>query len=229
MWFFVVCLSILHRINCKGLSHCNDELIKPGSADDTGEPPAYEVKLIEEASLTGAACLDGSPPAYYFRANNDTNIKKYFIYLAGGAWCSGISRHIACGWDDCYSRSKKPTGSTTFDEPYMQLPSNSRQYFSMNPDINPLLYNWNFIYVIYCDGSSFSSNLTDPIIYDDTPLYFRGIRNLEAVLKHALLYQGMDEATDIILGYVFILIDVLILFVVVILVDILIVDAHQVH
>ena len=143
-------------------SGCNDNLLPVGTIKGTNEIPAYFVPLIDavdDETGIGAKCLDGSPAAYYFRPTpgidtNDTSLlapTKYFIYLAGGAWCSpAYGHHLACGWQDCYTRSQGTMGSTKFDAPYAELPSSSRQYFSTDPKINPLSYNWNIAWTRYC-------------------------------------------------------------------------------
>ena len=194
---------------------CNDKLIDPNSEEGlyllennlaSESDYAYSVPLYYEASNNGALCLDGSVPRYYFRAGNKTN--KYFIYFAGGAWCSALTKHIACGWDSCQDRAMTSFGSTivdpTNDAPYLLLPTSSRQYFSSNKEINPLMYDWNIIYVMYCDGSSFSSNMNKPIktINDinENYLYYRGHRILNAVINNVLINKNMSNATDIVIG-----------------------------
>ena len=192
---------------------CNDALLKPGSLD-TNEIAAYHVSLIDamdENTGIGAKCLDGSPAAYYYRPTpgvdtNDSSLfaaTKYLIYLSGGAWCSPVyGNHIACGWNDCYTRSSTNMGSTIYDEPYMSLPSSSRQYFSTDKVINPLMYNWNVAYTRYCDGASYANNLDEPILVPNKniSLYFRGHRNLIAIMDDLLSNKGMINATDIVIA-----------------------------
>merc|ERR1712113_966838 len=100
------------------------------------------------------------------------------------------------------TRSSGNMGSTLNDEPYQQLPSNSRQYFSTDPSINPLSYNWNIAYTRYCDGASYSNNLDDPVFITEknVTLYFRGHRNLMAIIDDLLINKNMMNATDIIIG-----------------------------
>ena len=48
-------------------------------------------------------------------------------------------------------------------------------YFGQEPATNPLLYNWTFVYVRYCDGAYYSGDRAD-VLTGSTgrPLYFRG-------------------------------------------------------
>jgi len=48
-----------------------------------------------------------------------------------------------------------------------------------------------------CDGGGFAGNLTDPIIVDGTPLYFRGHANVIAMITDLLENRNLGEATDI--------------------------------
>lgn len=52
----------------------------------------------------------------------------------------------------------------------------------------------------YCDGTSFTSDLAEPATYNGTELYFRGFRNLQAVITDLLANHGLDRATDVIVG-----------------------------
>lgn len=190
---------------------CNDHLIHPNSREAsllnaTESEYAYSVPLYEAASKDGAVCLDGSVPRYYFRPGDAGS--KYFIYLAGGAWCSALTKHIACGWNSCQDRAVTSDGSTVADPtafgPFMLLPSSTRQYFSSDPTINPLMYNWNVAYAVYCDGSSFGSDMSEPVetINDNNNelLYYRGHRVLSAIIDDLLMNRNMSNASDIVLG-----------------------------
>ena len=75
--------------------------------------------------------------------------KKWLIHLMGGGWCLR-------GRSDCLDRSKTRLGSTS-----AKFYPESRSFdgiLSDDPKINPDFYNWNMVYVIYCDGASFAGN-----------------------------------------------------------------------
>lgn len=52
---------------------------------------------------TGAACLDGSAPGYYFSPGKDEGADKFVVYFLGGGFCSGTTPEEVL--KDCYSRS----------------------------------------------------------------------------------------------------------------------------
>ena len=76
---------------------------------------------------------------------------------------------------------------------------------SYNSLVNPLTYNWNKVWVGYCDGGSFLGDVDEPVKFDSPffkkgLLYFRGKAILEAVYDSLLRTQGLDKATDVIVS-----------------------------
>ena len=71
--------------------------------------------------------------------------------------------------------------------------------YSTNPQVNPDFYNWNMVFVIYCDGSSFTGMREKPIYFKDKPVYFRGKVILEAIIED-LLSRGIRDASDVLLS-----------------------------
>jgi hypothetical protein len=146
--------------------------------------------LIEDnLHYTGSRCLDGSQPGYYLSKGHSDGIKKWHIHHMGGGWC----------WDlkDCYERSKTSLGSTNIWWPKSEYDiSGWGGYLSRDYKINPLMWNWNHVFLIYCDGGSFSGNNMTKTFYNGTELFFRGFRNLmnfklDLDRKH-LFYQATD-------------------------------------
>lgn len=68
--------------------------------------------------------------------------------------------------------------------------------FSFSKDINPRMYNWNKIFIGYCDGSSFSGRREQPIKFKSsgkvTNLYFKGHYVMDAVYDMFLNEHGTD-------------------------------------
>ncbi|KAL0392375.1 UNVERIFIED_CONTAM: Pectin acetylesterase 11 [Sesamum radiatum] len=110
------------------------------------------ITFLPSAISKGAVCLDGSPPAYYFRKGSGDGIDNWVIFLEGGGWCASNK--------GCLERTNISTGSTKLKE--------KRHYFkdilSSNHTINPDFYNWNRVYVGYCDGSSYTGDVEEAIL-----------------------------------------------------------------
>ena len=143
--------------------------------------------FLEDGPSKGAACLDGSAPLYYYLPGTDSGVTKYYIHFEGGGWCTS--------YEDCFDRANTDLGSTKQDTQFTDL---SDGYFSSNENQNPLMYNWNKIYIRYCDGGSFSGNA---YYFNGTNiLYFRGKKILEVVLEDLKMNRGFKNSTDVVIS-----------------------------
>ena len=89
-------------------------------------------------------CLDGSPPGYYIARGSGSGVNKWILHQEGGGWCFTTG--------DCLNRSKTALGSSTYWNSTIQLGG----IFSDEESVNGQFYNWNVVYLGYCDGGSFS-------------------------------------------------------------------------
>uniref|UniRef100_A0A7S4KBS0 Pectin acetylesterase n=1 Tax=Guillardia theta TaxID=55529 RepID=A0A7S4KBS0_GUITH len=140
--------------------------------------------LQEESS---ALCLDGSTYAYGFREGRGSGRYKWVIHLQGGSWCAtekecldrrGTSLGTRIGWEG----SMEPAGPMSEDS-----------------DINPLMYNWNVVFMPTCDGSSFLSDRAGPLLVNETSLYMRGHAIFRDTILHLLHYQRLTDARVVVL------------------------------
>ena len=170
-----------------------------------------------------AACLDGSPPAFYIWPGVET--KKYILFLEGA--CASSEAQVALfsrilmmfrsahppfsttptggGWcfteKTCKSRSKSGLGSSTG---YKPAEGDLGGIMSANVTENPLFANWTKVFVKYCDGSSFSGARIGASNASGVPLHYRGRANLAATLDTLALPDpsrgfGIGNATEVIL------------------------------
>ena len=100
--------------------------------------------LLLNFDAQGAVCLDGSPPGYYIGNGSGSGVNKWIVHQGGGRWCNTT--------DDCFSRSKTALGSSTLWPRSLSL----NGIFSDEESVNGEFYNWNVVYLGYCDGGSFS-------------------------------------------------------------------------
>jgi len=137
----------------------------------------------------GAMCLDGSPPAYYFQKGTGSGENKWEFHHEGGGYCVTLA--------DCYGRSQTGLGSS---KSYAQMTDLPNDYLSNDPNVNPLMYNWNKVFFKYCDGAFFSGNNDTVANYNGHPLYFRGFRILKALQKSLVANHNLNMATDVVVG-----------------------------
>jgi len=147
--------------------------------------------LLEDATKYGAACLDGTPPAYYFSPGFGTGVNKWYVHHEGGGWCYNL--------EDCFRRSSTALGTTKV-APKTYNFSKFGGYFSIDPRVNTLMFNWNKIFLYYCDGGSFSGNNNTVTEYKDVKLYFRGFHNLMAYKRDLDIRHGFRKATDVVIS-----------------------------
>lgn len=146
-----------------------------------------ELHLLATDPQSEAVCLDGSPPGIYLRNGSGNGKSKWIVFFGGGAWCHDR--------DSCHERSSTDIGSSKCFEPFLRLEGLLSSEALFNPDF----YNWNLVFVCYCDGGSFTGYRPKPLIVKKKRLYFRGRRILDAVLDD-LIRRRIDRATDVILS-----------------------------
>ncbi|CAI5480654.1 unnamed protein product [Closterium sp. Yama58-4] len=178
-------------------------------AEEGQESLQVGLTIVNTSTDPGAVCLDGSPPAFNWHPGRGTGRNKWILYLEGGAWCMDAAH--------CIDRSFSNFGSSTKmgDWRLQGLLSSSR---TTNPDF----FNWNLVYIRYCDGASFVGNVDEPIkdhllpTTGDRPspapasassppsphtqegkpqIYMRGRRVFNSILSHLLAHLGMRSAS----------------------------------
>ena len=195
----LLCLASLHvitasnNVNSMAQTYADDgeEFVQPRlvSKDDPSYAQGYFLKDAAEGP-DNAKCLDGSPALYYHRKGTGTGVNKWILYQEGGGWCYTP--------ENCVERSLQYLGSTVNDPDSMSIDGDN--YFSMNTTLNPLMYNWNAIYIRYCDGSSLSSDMTEPVVVDNSTIHYRGRAILDAEIQSILVDRGMNLATDVVVS-----------------------------
>ena len=168
---------------------------------------ADDVYLFETVDLgvyPKAQCLDGTPAGFYWSGGSGGGATKFVSHLQGGAWCGGVA--------DCAGRAKGALGSSSeaFWPRNVSCPPGSSGapwvcsfdggnggLFSTNATINPLLYNANKVYFIYCDGASFAGMVDAPIdAGNGQTIYARGRYILDALFGTLAARHGLAGATD---------------------------------
>lgn len=109
-----------------------------------------DITYVPSAVKKGAVCLDGSPPAYHLDKGVGDGARNWLVFLEGGGWCDSS--------ESCRNRTRSNLGSSN----YMQA-KNFTGILANQQLLNPYFYNWNRIFVRYCDGASFTGNKIDPV------------------------------------------------------------------
>ncbi|GJP44942.1 hypothetical protein CLOM_g4340 [Closterium sp. NIES-68] len=160
-----------------------------------GNAPALQLIIAEEGRAAGAVCLDGSAPGFYYRKGYGSGSRNWVLFFEGGAWCA--SPH------GCHHRSTTNLGSSKHLLPAREMESEQagmRGMLSPDPSINPDFHNWNAVFLPYCDGGSFSGDLEEPIHFNGVPLYLRGRRVADVLLKHLMDRLGLHTANRVLVA-----------------------------
>ncbi|CAI5962083.1 unnamed protein product [Closterium sp. NIES-65] len=133
-------------------------------------------------------CLDGSTPAYYFRAGAGAGRHKWHVHLPQGGWCFSPL--------ECRERANSPLGSSRFwatrlpgvvenggkinnaSESYPQLGG----LLSQDSATNPLFHGWNLVWVVYCDGGAYSSTRGRADLGEGASVYMQGRQILDDII-----------------------------------------------
>ncbi|KAL4435329.1 hypothetical protein ABPG74_022812 [Tetrahymena malaccensis] len=151
------------------------------------------LKLILLKDYQNARCLDGSSPGFYFREGYAEGKNNFMIHLQGGAWCQGNSEEEII--DSCLQRSTTSLGSSSF------WPLNMTNSANLDLSIpnNPAFYNWNVIFVNYCDGFAYQGN-SQKELNQNTTLYFRGKENMIALFDYLQKNMEITNANRVVLS-----------------------------
>ncbi|XP_074330622.1 pectin acetylesterase 7-like isoform X2 [Apium graveolens] len=158
-------------------------LTPAGLALDVFYFKTVDLTLIPSAVKNGAVCLDGSPPAYHIDRGVGEGAHKWLVHIEGGGWCDTT--------ENCLNRTKNIYGLGS--SKIMQA-KNFTGLLGDNQQFNPDFYNWNRVFVRYCDGASFTGNSYDPV----NKLHYKGAKVFSAIVKD-LLGKGMRNATNALL------------------------------
>lgn len=203
--FLALCIFIqIIHVSCKfRLKSGDEQCIVTASGMTTSESEytvdydqLYTIMELEES--TGARCLDGTNYKFFYNKGSGSGADKFMIYWEGGAFCGTDGLEF---FASCLERSSIILGSsktyTTGEEKNFTFPLG---FLSNNQNDNPDFWNWNKIYIAYCDGSNHQGYLEEPVEVEGQKLWFRGYNNTKAVLKYAQENLGLFESSKIILS-----------------------------
>lgn len=163
----------------------------------------WDASLVLHSNETrdkfNSRCLDGTNPGFYFRpASSPSAATKWRLHFQGGGWCFNA--------EDCLTRSSGWGGTSKVWPPLLSEMwgaggAGFSGILSLNTtDINPF-GDFALAWFSYCDGSSQTSNRDQPLLVNNTPLFFRGRAILDAHLYELeRKYQFLSEATEVIVS-----------------------------
>eukprot|EP01084_Bolivina_argentea_P206409 352430_1 len=157
-----------------------------------------KIVLSDANKNDGAACLDGSPPVMYWRAGSGDGVNKFHVFFEGGGACVGDATGLdePC-FDSCEHRAGTDLGSS---KGYPTKSNYDNGYMSTSKTTNPLAYNWNTVYIKYCDGGAHGGDNSTTVKAGKYELHFRGRRNMKAVFAELIKTYKFGSATDVLVS-----------------------------
>ncbi|XP_005111140.1 pectin acetylesterase 5 [Aplysia californica] len=183
---FLLLIIVLILVVVRFMSHVRLTFVHYHMESDTDAELVTLPKSF--AREKGAFCLDGSPPAYYYRPSPIISSNLWIIYLPGGGWC--VSE------EDCFQRSLTSLGSSHVAPTSLSMDG----FLSKNCNNNPDFCWWNVLIFHYCDGGSFLGNQSHNVDFKSRSLYMRGGRIFEALIEYLMSTTGLKDAEQIILS-----------------------------
>ncbi|CAI5978626.1 unnamed protein product [Closterium sp. NIES-64] len=150
--------------------------------------PLVPLTVLADLDDDGAVCLDGSPPAIHLSPGWGRGANNWLIYLEGGGWCNSE--------EECAHRAATHLGSSKRMGGLMAFGG----ILSHDPTVNPGFYNWNLVFVRYCDGASYLGDANEPVQTNNGLVFFRGRRIFDAVTRYLVSHHGMGAASLVLLS-----------------------------
>ena len=153
-----------------------------------------------EAKNNKAKCLDGSNYKFLFSKGKNDGENSFYIHFEMGGFCGDDNyspNNNNAPLISCLERTKTSLGSNKFSFIYRYFNIYISRFLTSSKFFNPMFYNWNKVYIKYCDGSSHLGNVEQPIIYNNTKLYIRGEENVKFVFDYLLKNHNFKNAENV--------------------------------
>ena len=158
-----------------------------------------EIEIKDKNSK--AKCLDGSNYKFLFSKGFGNGTNSYYIYFEGGGFCgdsnynpNDIDAPLKC----CFDRKDTALGSNKFDFVFRYFNKFASRFLTSSKYFNPIFYNWNKVFIKYCDGSLHIGNNIAPIKYNNTELYIRGEENVKSVFNYLIKNENFSNSKNVV-------------------------------
>ena len=176
------------------------QLTSATAVPSTVAPPPDVATAVYLTDFPSAKCLDGSPYAFYIRrARPDGgNATKWVFHLQGGGWCDSYERCLGRTNGYLGTSNTSVTNYTNISE-FADVNCDNNGCGALmlsDPAVNAFAYDWNAVFMRYCDGMAFTGNASEPM----NGLWYRGLENLVQSFAKLTQDYNLGAATDVILN-----------------------------
>ena len=161
---------------------------------------SYEEIEIRDSN-SNAKCIDGSNYKFLFSKGFGNGSNSFYIYFESGGFC-GDKNYDAKDNDaplkDCYDKRNSQLGSNKFKFIFKYFNKFASRFFTSSKYYNPIFYNWNKVFIKYCDGTFHIGNIKEPIQFNNTQLFIRGEENVKSVFNYLIKNNNFSNAKDVV-------------------------------
>ena len=137
---------------------------------------SYEEIEIRDSN-SNAKCIDGSNYKFLFSKGFGNGSNSFYIYFESGGFCGDKNydpKDNDAPLKDCYDKRNSQLGSNKFKFIFKYFNKFASRFFTSSKYYNPIFYNWNKVFIKYCDGTFHIGNIKEPIQFNNTQLFIRG-------------------------------------------------------
>ena len=157
-----------------------------------------EIEIIDPNSK--AKCMDGSNYKFLFSKGFDNGTSSFYIYFEGGGFCGDNNYNPNDNnspLKSCFIRKDTALGSNKFDILYRYFNKFAARFFASSKYFNPIFYNWNKVFIKYCDGTLHMGNNLNPITFNNTKIYSRGEENVKSVFNYLIKNYNFSNSKNV--------------------------------
>ena len=153
-----------------------------------------------EIDNSKAKCMDGSNYKFLFSKGFGNGTNSFYIYFEGGGFCGDKNydpNNNDAPLESAYNRRNTRLGSNKFIFLYRYFNKFLSRFLTSSKYFNPIFYNWNKIFIKYCDGTAHIGNNIDPIIFNNKEIYVRGEENVKSVFNYLIKNYDFSNAKNV--------------------------------
>jgi len=157
-----------------------------------------EIEITDPNSK--AKCMDGSNYKFLFSKGFDNGTSSFYIYFEGGGFCGDNNYNPNDNnspLKSCFIRKDTALGSNKFDILYRYFNKFAARFFASSKYFNPIFYNWNKVFIKYCDGTLHIGNNLNPITFNNTKIYSRGEENVKSVFNYLIKNYNFSNSKNV--------------------------------
>ena len=149
-----------------------------------------------------AKCLDGSNYKFLFSKGFENGTSSFYVYFESGGFCGDNNfnpNNDSSPLESCLNKFGTRQVSNNFSI-FRYFSKFFERYFTSTKYFNPLFFNWNKVFIKYCDGTFHLGNVENTIKYKGKNMYIRGEENVKSVFDFLVKYKNFSTAKNVVVA-----------------------------